>query len=252
VTVATAVPAAVREKTGTLDQPPVFADFHCHTRFSRDSRLGEDDLIRLAIARGLTHVAVTDHNTVDGSLAVRARVTELGLGDQLHVIPGEEVSSADGEIVALFITETVPRGLSAEETADAIHAQGGLVSVPHPFDPFRRSHIRADALERLAGSGRIDMIEVFNSRVTLGRHNEAAAEVAARHGIPGIAASDSHTGMEVAMSSNALAPFATASELRAALPTNQWTGSRTTKLVHLGTRWAVVSKWLGARLGAQG
>jgi len=229
---------------------PVFADFHCHTRHSRDSRLGEDDFIRLAVDRGLTHVAVTDHNTVAGSVAVRRRVAELGLADALQVIIGEEVSTADGEIVALFVTDTIPRGLSADATADAIHAQGGLVSVPHPFDPFRRSHIRSDALERLAASGRVDMIEVFNSRVTFGRHNDAAAEVAARFGIPGIAASDSHTGMEVAMSSNALAPFTTAAELRLALGTNRWTGSRTTKLVHLGTRWAVARNWLGIRRGA--
>ena len=154
------------------------------------------------------------------------------------MILGEEVSSADGEIVALFIDATIPRDLSAEATADAIHAQGGLVSVPHPFDPFRKSHIRPEPLERLAASGRIDMIEVFNSRVTLGRHNELSAEFATRHGIPAIACSDSHTAMEVAMSFNALPVFDSAAGLRSSLARNEWHGSRTTKLVHLGTRWA--------------
>ena len=62
---------------------------------------------------------------------------ELGLTDALTVILGEEVSTSDGEVVGIFLTRTIPRGLSADATADAIHAQGGLVSIPHPYDPFR-------------------------------------------------------------------------------------------------------------------
>jgi predicted metal-dependent phosphoesterase TrpH len=250
VTATATTPSAVLERTGGDRRALAFADFHCHTRHSRDSRLEEDRFITLAIERGLTHVAVTDHNTIDGALAVRAMAEEMGAADQLTVIPAEEVSSADGEIVALFISETIPRDLPAEVTADAIREQGGLVSVPHPFDPFRRSHITAEALGRLAASNRIDMIEVFNSRVTFPRHNQEAADFAARHGIPAVACSDSHTGMEVAMSFNALPAFSTAAELRVALADNEWHGSRTTKLVHLGTRLAVASKWVERQTGA--
>jgi predicted metal-dependent phosphoesterase TrpH len=244
VTVAVTASATVQERTGSDARTLAFADFHCHTRFSPDSTLGEDRFITLAIERGLTHVAVTDHNTIDGSTAVRERAGELEVSDRLSVILAEEVSSADGEIIALFIESTIPRDLTAEATADAIREQGGLVSVPHPYDPFRRSHIRPEALERLAETNRIDLIEVFNSRVTLGRHNQEAADFAARHRIPAVACSDSHTSMEVAMSFNALPAFETAAELKAALPHNEWHGSRSTKLVHLGTRWAKASKWL--------
>jgi hypothetical protein len=247
VTATVAAPTAVRELTGEDSRGLAFADFHCHTRHSRDSRLTEERFIELALERGLTHVAVTDHNTIDGSVAVRGRAERLGVTDRLTVILGQEVSSADGEIIGLFIEATIPHGLSAEETADAIHAQGGLVSVPHPFDPFRRSHIRLEPLERLAASRRIDAMEVFNSRVTLPRHNQQAAEFAARYGIPGVACSDSHTALEVAMSFNALPAFVSAAELAAVLPDNEWHGSRTTKLVHLGTRWAVAAKWVGRR-----
>ena len=247
MTAAVAAGAAVRERTGSDGRGLAFADFHCHTRYSRDSRLTEDRFIGLALERGLTHVAVTDHDTVEGAIAVRDRARELGVADRLTVILGEEVSSADGEIIGLFIESTIPPGLSAEETADAIHAQGGLVSVPHPFDPFRRSHIRPEPLEHLAASRRIDAMEVFNSRVTLPRHNQQAAEFAARYGIPGVACSDSHTALEVAMSFNALPAFTSAAELATVLPDNEWHGSRTTKLVHLGTRWAVAAKWVGRR-----
>lgn len=221
-----------------------FADFHVHTRASRDSLMTEDRLIRLALERGLTHVAVTNHNNVEGAVAVRDRVIAQGLEDRLRIVLGEEVSTSDGEVVGIFLTSTIAPGSSAEMTADEIHAQGGLVSIPHPYDPFRRSHIREEALLRLADAGKIDAIEVFNSRVTFARHNQEAADVAARYGIPGIACSDAHSGMEVAMSFNALPAFDTADELKAALRENEWHGSRSTKLIHLTTRWAVASKAL--------
>jgi predicted metal-dependent phosphoesterase TrpH len=232
------------EATGPARRPLAFADFHVHTRHSRDSILHEDRYIALAVERGLTHVAITNHNNVEGAVAVRDRVAELGLADRLHIILGEEVSSADGEIVGVFMTATVPRDLSAEQTADAIHAQGGLVFVPHPYDPFRRAHIREEPLLRLLEAGKVDAIEVFNSRVTFGRHNQQASELATRFGVPGIACSDTHSAPEVAMSVNAMPAFETAAELRAALLHNEWHGSRSTKLIHLTTRWAVVSKAL--------
>ena len=226
-----------------------FADFHIHNRFSRDSILSEDKFIRVALERGLTHVAVTNHNNVEGAIAVRDRAAALGVDDQLKVILGEEVSTSDGEVVGIFLERTIPRGLTAEQTADEIHAQGGLVSIPHPFDPLRASHIRRLPLEALAAAGKIDMIEVFNSRVTFSRHNQQAADFASRHGIPGIACSDSHSAFEVAMSFNALPAFATAEELRQGLGENEWHGTRSTVLIHLTTRYAVwsnfVRHWLG-------
>jgi predicted metal-dependent phosphoesterase TrpH len=252
--VADRTPAAAREATGKAPEARAFADFHIHTRFSRDSRLGEVDFIARAIERGLTHVAITNHNNVEGAIAVRDKVAEMGLTQRLTVILGEEVSTSDGEVVGLFLRTTIPRGLSADETADEIHRQGGLVSIPHPFDPFRNAHIREAPLTALAEAGKIDMVEVYNCRVTLQRHNQAAAEFAARYGIPGIAASDTHSGMEVGMATNALTPFTAADELRAALPGNEWHASRSTVFIHLTTRWAVwmnkFDAWRGKRTAA--
>lgn len=237
-----------REATGTgPDRSLAFADFHIHTRTSRDSILTEEKFVRTAVERGLTHVAVTNHNNVEGAVAVRETVERLGLADRLTVILGEEVSTADGEVVGIFLTETIPPGLSADATADAIHEQGGLVSVPHPYDPFRASHIREEPLLRLAEAGKIDMVEVFNSRVTFQRHNQQAAELAARYGLPAIAASDSHSALEVAMSFNVLPAFSTAAELVAALGENEWHGSRSTVLIHLTTRYAVLRNRLRGR-----
>jgi predicted metal-dependent phosphoesterase TrpH len=243
-----------RETTGKPPSQRAFADFHIHTRFSRDSILPEEKFISTAIERGMTHVAVTNHNNVEGAIAVRDKVAELGLGDKLTVILGEEVSTSDGEVVGVFLTTTIPRGLSANETADEIHRQGGLVSIPHPFDPFRAAHIREGPLRNLAEAGKIDMVEVFNCRVTLQRHNVEAAEFAARYGIPGIAASDTHSSFEVAMAFNALPAFDSADELRAGLPENEWHASRSSVFIHLTTRWAVwrnmFDAWRGKRTAA--
>ena len=249
---ATDLRTSPRERTGSGAPPrTAFVDFHIHTRFSRDSILGEERFIRSALDRGLTHVAVTNHNNVEGAIAVRDKVRELGLDDRLTVILGEEVSTSDGEVVGIFLTTTIPRGLSAEETADAIHEQGGLVSIPHPFDPFRGSHIREAPLVALAEAGKIDMVEVFNSRVTLQRHNQEAADFAHRYGIPGIAASDSHSRFEIAMSFNSLPDFTDAAGLKRVLPDNDWHGSRSTVFIHLTTRWAVwrnmFDGWRGKR-----
>jgi predicted metal-dependent phosphoesterase TrpH len=243
-----------RETTGKPPTRTAFVDFHIHTRFSRDSILTEERFIEKAIERGLTHVVVTNHNNVEGAIAVRDKVAELGLTDRLTVILGEEVSTTDGEVVGVFLTKTIPRGLSANETADEIHRQGGLVSIPHPFDPFRGSHIKEGPLRNLADVGKIDMVEVFNCRVTLQRHNLEAAEFAQRYGIPGIAASDSHSSFEVAMAFNAMPAFDTADELRASLAQNEWHASRSSVLIHLTTRWAVwkniFDAWRGKRTAA--
>ena len=256
-TSATQLRAALKEERETTGRPPTqraFVDFHIHTRFSRDSILTEEKFIAKAIERGLTHAVITNHNNVEGAIAVRDKVAELGLADKLTIILGEEVSTADGEVVGVFLTKTIPRGLSANETADEIHRQGGLVSIPHPFDPFRGSHIREGPLRNLAEIGKIDMLEVFNCRVTFQRHNEEAAEFAKRHGIPGIAASDSHSGIEVAMAFNAMPAFDSADGLRASLQDNEWHASRSSFLIHVTTRWAVwknmFDSWRGKRTAA--
>jgi predicted metal-dependent phosphoesterase TrpH len=254
----TATPADIRaalkeqriETTGG-ETKLAFADFHIHTRFSRDSILSEEKFIRIAIERGLTHVVVTNHNNVEGAVAVRDKVAELGLEDRLSVILGEEISTADGEVVGVFLTKTIPRGLSANETAEEIHRQGGLVSIPHPFDPFRGSHIKPGPLRNLAEMGKIDMVEVYNCRVTFQRHNLEAAEFAQRYGIPGIAASDTHSSFEIAMAFNAMPAFETADELRASLLDNEWHASRSSVFIHATTRWAVWKNifdgWRGKR-----
>jgi predicted metal-dependent phosphoesterase TrpH len=164
------------------------ADFHIHTEHSPDSALPVRSLLRRCQTKGIGLIAVTDHNSLDGALQAR----EIA---EFPVIIGEEVTTADGELTGLFLTEVIPRGLSAVETARRIKDQGGLVSIPHPFDVFRRNVITPDALPEVVKLA--DIVEGFNARNTFGSANARARELAASAALPVTAVTDSHTAIEV-------------------------------------------------------
>ncbi len=137
------------------------------------------------------------------------------------VLVGEEIKSRDGDLVGVFLTDAVAPGLSAVDTITAVHEQGGLVGIPHPFDRSRgtslsRSSGAEATLEAMAAS--VDWIETWNARVMLGNGNQLAAELAAEAGIPGVAVSDAHTVLEVGIAATVLSGDpGTADGLRAAL-----------------------------------
>ncbi len=179
-----------------------FVDLHCHTSASFDSLASPASVVRAAAKRGLTHLAITDHDRIDGALEARDRSAADAPG--LTVIVGQEIRTLAGDLIGAFLRAAIPPGLSAVEAIAAVREQGGLVGVAHPFDRFRGSLGRGDAaaLEALAGS--VDWIEAWNARLLVGDGNERAAELASRLGVPGIAVSDAHTTLEVGIASTVL------------------------------------------------
>ena len=173
-----------------------FIDLHCHTRASFDSLASPVAVARAAAERGLTHLAITDHERLDGALEARA-AAPAGLA----VIVGEEIRTVAGDLIALFLERAVPPGLSAVDAIAAVREQGGLVGMPHPFDRLRGSLLRDAAMASLAPL--VDWVEVHNARL-VGRGNEQASEYAAANNLPGVAVSDAHTVMEVGVAYNAL------------------------------------------------
>ena len=103
-------------------------DLHVHTTYSFDSTIEPAGLREICRKRGLDGVAVTDHDSLRGSLEFAAELPDL------IIVPGSEIRSAEGEIIGLFLSEDVPPGLTAPETMRRIREQGGLVLMPHPFD----------------------------------------------------------------------------------------------------------------------
>ena len=191
-----------------------FIDLHCHTSASFDSLASPGAVMRAASSRGLTHLAITDHDRIDGALRARDAAPE-----GLTVIVGEEVKTADGDLIAVFIEKPVPPGLPALETIAVIREQGGLVGVPHPFDRRRGYGRRSGAgLAEIAEA--VDWVEIYNARVIDASANERAALFARQHALPGLCASDSHTVFEVGVSYNAVRGNpSTAAGLLAALAT---------------------------------
>lgn len=157
------------------------------------------------------------------------------------VIFGEEIFTADGEVIGLFLTREIPPRLSALETARAIKDQGGVAIAPHPFDRVRKGPLTRSALDRLVRFQLIDAIETLNARTPLAADNDAAAAFAREHGLPTVGGSDAHTAREVGAAYTALPAFGDAASFVAALPDSRPIGTRSPAHVHLTT--AVVKRW---------
>jgi predicted metal-dependent phosphoesterase TrpH len=166
-------------------------DLHCHSRFSADGVAEPEALVAEAKERGLHGFAITDHNT---SICVDYFRKHGFLNDEgtpvngLLIIPGQEITTAEGHLLALGVS--LPdnlKGIPALEAVKLIHKAGGLAIPPHPYDRFRAG-IREPVLETLE----IDAVEVFNAATTLKRYNKQAFDYAQGRGLPMTAASDAH------------------------------------------------------------
>jgi predicted metal-dependent phosphoesterase TrpH/glycosyltransferase involved in cell wall biosynthesis len=164
----------------------VVADLHLHTSWSHDCQIPVADLLDQAEAQGLGAIAVTDHNVFGGAL----EAIELARDRDLVVIPGEEVKTADqGEVIGLFLSEEIPRGLSFGETVAAIRDQGGVVYLPHPFD---RLHAIPEPVTLHRHLAEVDVLEVYNARLLFEAYNDEALRFARKYDLTMGAGSDAH------------------------------------------------------------
>jgi predicted metal-dependent phosphoesterase TrpH len=160
------------------------ADLHVHTTYSNDSLITPEDLVYYSKKRGLNAVAVTDHNQLEGAYKIAKETDFL-------IIPGMEVSSSDGHIVALNVKEAIPRGFSAVETVERIHRAGGVAIACHPYVYFKgclRDKVCAT----------FDAIEVINARAFPFKNSVAKAQEAAEHlKLSRVAGTDAHYGPQI-------------------------------------------------------
>lgn len=211
----------------------LFVEFHSHTHASKDSLTSPADLIAAAHRKGIDRLIITDHNTIAGARAAQALAPEL-------VIVGEEIMTTRGEILAAFVTEEVPPGLSPTETIRRLRDQRSFISVSHPFDRMRSGAWQeADLLEILP---LVDAIEVYNSRCMFPGFNRAAKRFAEAHNIPGTVGSDAHAAFEVGRSLLELEQFESAEQMRSVIrrgiPQVKWSPP----WFHLTSRYASIRK----------
>jgi predicted metal-dependent phosphoesterase TrpH len=160
------------------------ADLHNHTNFSFDGEVTPQALVDHYAEQGFGAVAVTDHNSRLGGLAVAE------LDPPFQVIVGAEIKSRHGEIIGLFLDKDIEPGLSAVETAQAIHEAGGLTLLPHPFLPLVIS--RMDERELPGLVAHLDLVEALNARGDDPTHDRDAVTWARASGIAMSAGSDAH------------------------------------------------------------
>ena len=168
------------------DREWIACDLHMHTHWSHDCSIAVPDLLDHAEEIGLGAIAVTDHNVFGGA----REAAELARRRRLIVIPGEEVKTdGQGEVIGLFLTEEIPRGMSFGDTIAAIREQGGLVYVPHPFDRMHAIPEPATLHRHLA---EIDLFEVYNARLLFEAYNDEAVRFARKYNLTAGAGSDAH------------------------------------------------------------
>jgi len=208
-------------------------DFHCHTIFSKDSLTTVKSLVDTSHRKGLDRVVVTDHNTIDGALAAYALDPEL-------VIVGEEIMTTRGEILAAYVTEVIPRGLSPQETIRHLRGQEAFISVSHPFDSWRSGAWKLEDLLEIAPL--VDAIEVFNARCLSANENLQALEFARAQHLPGTAGSDAHAAFELGAAALILPQFAGPDELRKVIGQGTVKGQLSPFWVHFASHYARLRK----------
>lgn len=209
------------------------ADLHVHTCYSPDCCTPLAKIVDHCLKIGLDCIAVADHNTIEGAL----RLKEIA---PFKVIVAAEIMTTIGELMGLFLTEEVPRGLSAGETIARIKSQGGLVNIPHPFGrwPLDNS-TKLTSPEILS---QVDVIEVFNSRTPLPNSSSKALQLAQKYELPASAGSDAHTLAEIGRAYVEMPQFNSPDDFLRALAQGRIVGRKSSPLIHFASTWARIRK----------
>ncbi|MGB9937685.1 MAG: PHP domain-containing protein [Methanobacterium sp.] len=162
-------------------------DLHLHTKYSSDGFLNPEKLVKIAKKRGLSGIAVTDHNTIKGGIEAKKYEEE-----DFKVIVGSEVSTSKGEIIGLYLHKEV-KSNDFYDVIDEMNEQDGIIVVPHPFDDWRNSASLTKEDYKL-----INNIEIFNSRCVEEKYNHKAELFAKENRIGVTGGSDAHFANEIA------------------------------------------------------
>jgi len=203
------------------------ADLHVHTCYSLDCGTPLDKIVTRCLQIGINCIAIADHHSITGALKLR----EIA---PFHVIVAEEIMTPIGELMGLFLTQEIPRGLSAQETIARIKSQGGLVNIPHPFGHSLHENKELLSQEILS---QVDLIEVFNSRIPFPSASPKASKLALEYRLPASAGSDAHTVREIGRAYVEMPEFNGPEDFLDCLTRGKIFGQRSSPLFHFVSLW---------------
>ena len=192
-----------------------------------------EQIVERCLELGIDCIAVADHNTIAGALKLR----EIA---PFRVIVAEEILTPVGEIMGLFLSEQVSKGLSPQETISQIRSQGGLVGIPHPFG--RPPFWNADTLTSAEVLSRVDIIETLNARTPSSNSIAKAWKLAKEQGKVASAGSDAHTLGEIGRAYVEMPEFDGPDDFLSCLAQGRIFGQKSSSLVHLASIWARIRK----------
>ena len=213
------------------------ADLHVHTCYSVDCNTPLEGIVDRCLKIGINCLAVADHNTISGALKLKEMAP-------FKVISAEEIMTSMGELIGLFLTEEVPKGLSPEETIARIKSQGGLVGIPHPYGrpPSLLATSKRNNLLSPEIVSQVDIIEVLNSRSPFSGGSNKAWRLAVEYRLGASAGSDAHTLGEIGRAYVEMPEFNSPSDFLDSLSRGRIFGHRSNPLVHFATIWVKVNK----------
>jgi predicted metal-dependent phosphoesterase TrpH len=209
------------------------ADLHVHTCYSIDCLTPLEQIVARCLELSINCIAVADHNTIAGALKLREVAP-------FKVIIAEEILTPVGEIMGLFLSEAVPRGLSPQETISRIRSQGGLVAIPHPFG--RSLPWNNNTLTSTEVLSQVDIIETFNSRTPFSNSIARAWELAKEQGKVASAGSDAHTLGEIGRAYVEMPEFDGPNDFLDSLAQGKIFGQKSSYLAHFASMWARIRK----------
>jgi len=209
------------------------ADFHIHTEYSKDCETPLEKIIARCLKTNINCIAVSDHGTIEGALEMQKLAP-------FKVIIAEEILTHNGELIGMFLKETVPSHITLEEAVLRLKEQGALIALPHPFDPLRGIKLDDNGLEELAGQ--IDIIEVFNARSPFPGPANKASTLAERYDLPEMAGSDAHSLGEIGRTYVEMPEFNGKEEFLKSLRAGMISRHRSSFLVHFGTTWTKLKR----------
>jgi predicted metal-dependent phosphoesterase TrpH len=204
------------------------ADLHVHTEYSMDCSMPLTTVIEQCQKLGINCVAIADHGTAEGALEMQRMAP-------FTVIIAEEILTPYGEIMGMFLKETIPSGLSVEETIARVRSQGAIVCIPHAFDKLRPSALDERVIAEIVAE--IDVIEVFNARSLLRRSSNMALAFARKYNIARSAGSDAHVPGAIGDAYVEMPEFKGQDDFLEALASGKIIGQRTKLSSHFSGIW---------------